>query len=86
MRRSPATRRQKRNERNEVRGSQQALMGTATSGRMNSTIAIAMHSGASDAMMATLVAITLIALARGQIRLAGWVLSEEHDGPPAPDH
>lgn len=60
-------------------------MGVANLGGMNSTIAIVMHSGDSDAVMAALVAITLIALARGLIRLAGRVLSQEHDGPPAPD-
>jgi len=52
---------------------------------MNSTIAIAMHSGAADAVMAALVAITLIALARTLIRLAGRVSSQEHDAPPTAD-
>jgi hypothetical protein len=56
-------------------------MGAANPGRMNSTTAIAMHSGAADAVMAALVAITLIALARTLIRLAGRVLPQEHDGP-----
>jgi hypothetical protein len=52
---------------------------------MSSTIAIAMHSGAADAAVAALVAIALIALARGLIRLAGRVSSQDRDTPPAAD-
>jgi hypothetical protein len=52
-------------------------MGAANRGRMNSTIATTLQSGAGDAMVAALVAITLIALARGLISLAGRVSSQE---------
>jgi hypothetical protein len=46
-----------------------------------STSAITMHSDACDAVVAALVAMALIALARTLIRLAGRVLPHEHDGP-----
>jgi hypothetical protein len=52
---------------------------------MNSTIAIALHSGAGDAVVGAFGAIALIALARRLIRLAGRVSSQEHDRPPAAD-